>query len=102
MWLKGIGGFRVVGKNVLAGALVCALLGQPGLGQPVQQSAAQQQQLPEGPKPQIPDAPRPQMLPDNVVAPGRGTTPESNGDRSSTSQDGAVPSKLPDSSTQKP
>jgi VWFA-related protein len=84
----------------LAAALVCALLGQAGLGEPAQQSAAPQQQLPDGPKPQIPDAPRPQMLPDSAVTPGRGTTPDSKGNTSSTSQDSSVPSKLPDS-TQK-
>jgi VWFA-related protein len=89
----------------LAGALVCALLGQPGLGQPApeqaQQSAAPQQQIPDGPKPQIPDAPKPQMLPGDVLTPGRGTTPDSNGDTSSTSQENAVPSKLPETAAQK-
>jgi VWFA-related protein len=77
------------------------LLGQPGLGQAAQQSAAQQQQMPDGPKPQIPDAPRPQMLPGDVLTPGRGTTPDSNGDTSSTSQENAVPSKLPETAAQK-
>ena len=67
------------------------------LGQPAQQSAAQQQQLPDGPKPQIPDAPKPQVLPDAAVTPGRGTTPDSIGNTSSTSQDSSVPGKLPDS-----
>jgi VWFA-related protein len=85
--------------------LVCALLGQPGLGQPApeqaQQSAAPQQQIPDGPKPQIPDAPKPQMLPGDVLTPGRGTTPDSNGDASSTSQENAVPSKLPETAAQK-
>jgi VWFA-related protein len=85
--------------------LVCALLGQPGLGQPAQeqaqQSATPQQQIPDGPKPQIPDAPRPQMLPDSPVTPGRGTTPDSNGNTSSTSQDNSVPSKLPETAAQK-
>jgi VWFA-related protein len=85
--------------------LVCALLGQPGLGQPAheqaQQSAAPQQQIPDGPKPQIPDAPRPQMLPDSPVTPGRGTAPDSNGNTSSTSQDNSVPSKLPETAAQK-
>jgi VWFA-related protein len=98
----------------LAGALVCALLGQPALGlpalEPAQQSAAQQQQIPDGPKPQtpvpltdvqIPDAPRPQMLPPGPVTPGRGTTPDSTGNTSSTSQDGTVPSKLPETAAQK-
>jgi VWFA-related protein len=85
--------------------LVCGLLGQAGLGQPAQeqaqQSAAQQQQIPDGPKPQIPDAPKPQMLPGDVLTPGRGTTPDSNGDTSSTSQENPVPSKLPDAAAQK-
>jgi VWFA-related protein len=89
----------------LAGALVCALLGQPGLGQPAleraQQSATQQQPIPDGPKPQIPDAPRPQVLPAGPVTPGRGTTPDSNGDTSSTSQENAVPTKLPETAAQK-
>jgi VWFA-related protein len=89
----------------LAGALVCALLGQPGLGQPAleraQQSATQQQQIPDGPKPQIPDAPRPQVLPAGPVTPGRGTTADSNGDTSSTSQENAVPTKLPETAAQK-
>jgi VWFA-related protein len=95
----------VVSKSVLAGALVCALLGQPGLGQPAleraQQSATQQQQIPDGPKPQIPDAPRPQVLPAGPVTPGRGTTADSNGDTSSTSQENAVPTKLPETAAQK-
>jgi VWFA-related protein len=95
----------VVSKSVLAGALVCALLGQPGLGQPAQeqaqQSAAPQQQVPDGPKPQIPDAPRPQKLPDSPVTPGRGTTQDSNGNTSSTSQDNSVPNKLPETAAQK-
>ena len=84
---------------------MCALLGQPGLGQPAQeqaqQSAAPQQQIPDGPKPQIPDAPRPQMLPDSPVTPGRGTTPDSKGNTSSTSQDNSVPGKLPETAAQK-
>jgi VWFA-related protein len=88
----------------LAGALVCALLGQPGLGAPAaeqaQQSAAQQQ-IPDGPKPQIPDAPRPQMLPGDVLTPGRGATPDSNGNTTSTSQDNSVPNKLPETAAQK-
>jgi VWFA-related protein len=93
----------VVSKSVLAGALVCGLLGQPWLEQPAQaqQNVAQQQQIPDGPKPQIPDAPKPQMLPGDVLTPGRGTTPDSNGETSSTSQDNAVPSKLPDAAAQK-
>ena len=71
------------------------MLGQPAVG-PAEQSAPAQQQLPDGPKPQaIPDAPRPQPNL-GTVTPGKGTTPESNGE-SSTSEDGAaVPSKLSD------
>ena len=71
------------------------MLGQPAQEQ-AQQSAAPQQQIPDGPKPQIPDAPRPQMLPDSPVTPGRGTTPDSKGNTSSTSQDNSVPGKLPE------
>jgi VWFA-related protein len=85
--------------------LVCGLLAQGGLGQPAQeqaqQSVAQQQPIPDGPRPQIPDAPKPQGLPAGPVTPGRGTTPDSNGDTSSTSQETAVPGKLPDAATQK-
>jgi VWFA-related protein len=92
----------VVSKNILAGALACALLGQPGFGQPgLQQSAPAPQQLPDGPKPQaIPDGPKPQA---NLgpVTPGKGTTATSNGE-SSTAEDGtAVPDKLPQTKAQK-
>jgi VWFA-related protein len=79
---------------------VCMMLGQPAQG-PAQQSASPQQSLPDGPKPQaIPDAPKPQALPVGPIAPGRGTTPESNG-ASSTSDDAAVPSKLAETAAQK-
>jgi VWFA-related protein len=84
--------------------LVCAVLGQAGLGQPAEEQAQQsaaQQQIPDGPKPQIPDAPKPQGLPGSTVTPGRGTTPDSNGDTTSTSQETAVPSKLPETAAQK-
>jgi VWFA-related protein len=75
------------------------MLGQPAKPQ-AQQSA--QHPLPDGPKPQqIPDAPRPQSLPVGPVTPGRGTTPDSNGDVSSTSEENAVPSKLPETAAQK-
>jgi len=70
------------------------LLGQPAVG-PAEQTPAQQQ-LPDGPKPQtIPDAPRPQT---NLgpVTPGKGTTPESNGESSTSGDGAAVPSKLTD------
>ena len=89
----------MVSKSVLAGALACALLGQPGPGQPgvgaVEQSAPAQQQLPDGPKPQaIPDAPRP-LANLGQVTPGKGATSDSNGD-STVGEDGAaVPNKLP-------
>src|SRR5215467_14587679 len=75
------------------------------LGQPALRQSAAQQPLPDGPKPQqIPDAPRPQGLPVGPVTPGRGTTVDSNGDASpaSTSEENAVPSKLADSTAQKP
>jgi len=75
------------------------------LGQPAQELAQQntpaQQSIPDGPKPQaIPDAPKPQQLPVGTVTPGLGTTPTSNGD-SSTSDDAAVPNKLPETAAQK-
>jgi VWFA-related protein len=76
------------------------MLGQPAQEQ-AQQSAAPQQQIPDGPKPQIPDAPKPQLLPGDVLTPGRGTTPDSNGDTTSTSQDNSVPGKLPETAAQK-
>ena len=77
----------------MAGALVCMLLGQPA-----RELAQQPQQLPDGPKPQaIPDAPRPQGL--GQVTPGKGATVDSPG--SSTSDDAAVPNKLPDAEQQK-
>ncbi len=97
-----MGEFRVVSKSVLAGALVCMMLGQPAQEQ-AQQSAPQQQpqqQIPDGPKPQIPDAPKPQTLPIGPVIPGRGTTVDSNGD-SSTSDETATPQKLPETAAQK-
>jgi VWFA-related protein len=73
---------------------VCMLLGQPA-----RELAQQPQQpLPDGPKPQaIPDAPRPQGL--GQVTPGRGATVDSPG--SSTSDDAAVPNKLPETAQQK-
>jgi VWFA-related protein len=78
------------------------------LGQPAQEQAqqsAQQQQIPDGPKPQIPDAPKPLALPTDTITPGRGTTPESNGDNptssTSSSDDSAVPNKLPQSTAPK-
>ncbi len=74
------------------------------LGQPAQE-LAQQQAIPDGPKPQqpIPDAPKPQALPTDAIAPGKGTTPESNGDSSSTSapDEGSAPTKLSAAAAQK-
>src|SRR5271170_7231084 len=76
------------------------MLGQPAR-ELAQQSAPAQQSIPDGPKPQaIPDAPKPQQLPVGPVTPGLGTTPTSNGD-SSTSDDAAVPNKLPETAAQK-
>jgi VWFA-related protein len=90
----------VVSKSVLAGALACMLLGQPGQ-ELAQQTAPQQQQIPDGPKPQtIPDAPKPQGLPVGPVTPGKGAGLDANGS-SSTSEDEAVPNKLPESAAQK-
>lgn len=69
-------------QSVFAGALVSIMLAQ--------HQATSQQTIPDAPTPQntsqpssqaIPDGPRPQTLPalDNI-APGKGTTPDSNGD----------------------
>jgi len=101
--LEGMGDFRVVvvRNSVLAGALACMMAGQPALTQ-AQQDVPQQQQIPDGPKPQtIPDAPNPQGLPVGPVTPGAGTTPESAGDKSAPTEDGGVPSRLPETATQK-
>lgn len=94
----------MVSKSVLAGLLVCMMLGQPGQ-ELAQQSAPQQPTLPDGPKPQaIPDAPKPQTL--GPVTPGKGTaldsTPQSSTSESSASDDAAVPNKLPQTTPQKP
>lgn len=85
-------GVRVARNSVLAGALVCMMLGQPA-----QQTAAQQNAAPQQ---AIPDAPRPQGLPTGPIAPGIGTTRDSNGDTPATP--GAVPSSLPQTPAQKP
>ena len=93
----------MVSKSVLAGALVCMMLGQPAR-ELAQQSAPTQQSLPDGPKPQaIPDAPKPQALPVGPVTPGKGTTLDSNSSsgESSTSDDNSAPSKLPETAAQK-
>ena len=55
------------------------IFGQPAQ-QTVAQNAAQQQAIPDSPKPQIPDGPRPQALPVQGTKPGMGTTPTDNGD----------------------
>jgi VWFA-related protein len=89
-------GVFVVRNSVLAGALVCMMLGQPAQ-QTAGQSAAPQQQS-------IPDAPKPQGLPAvGSVAPGIGTTQDSNGDSSASETKGqtnAPPSSLPASPAQ--
>ena len=90
----------MVSKSVLAGALVCMMLGQPGQ-ELAQQSAPQQPAPGWAEAAAIPDAPKPQALPVEPVTPGRGTTPDSNGDGSSTSEEDAVPNKLPETAAQK-
>jgi VWFA-related protein len=76
------------------------MLGQPGQ-ELAQQSAPQQPTLPDGPKPQaIPDAPKPQTL--GPVTPGKGAGLDPTPAQSSTSDDAAVPNKLPQSTAQKP
>jgi VWFA-related protein len=84
-------GVRVVRNSVLAGALACMMLGQPA-----QQTAAQSAAPQQG----IPDAPRPQGLPVGPVAPGMGTTRDSNGDSTPKQTDGP-PSNIPDTPAQK-
>jgi VWFA-related protein len=85
-----------VSKSVLAGIVACMVLGQPGM-------ELAQQPVPDAPKPQqqIPDAPKPQALPVEPVAPGKGTTPDSNGDVTSSSQEDSVPTKLSSAAAQK-
>jgi VWFA-related protein len=89
-------GVRVVRNSVLAGALVCMMLGQPA-----QQTAGQS----ATPQQAIPDAPKPQGLPTGPIAPGIGTTTDSNGDSSTTQQsDGqknAPATALPETAEQK-
>ena len=83
----------MVRNSVLAGALVCIMLGQPAQQTAAQQSAAPQQV--------IPDAPKPQGLPSlGPVAPGIGTTSDSNGDTTNT-QDKGPGSTLPATPAQK-
>jgi VWFA-related protein len=87
-------GVRVVRNNVLAAAaLVCMMLGQPAQQTAAQQSAAPQQG--------IPDAPRPQGLPTGPIAPGIGTTRDSNGDTSAAPQTDGPGSSLPQSQAPK-
>jgi VWFA-related protein len=69
------------------------ILGQPAQ-QTVAQNKAQQQAIPESPKPQIPDGPRPQSLPLDGTRPGMGTTPTSNGETPD-DQDTAPAANLP-------
>jgi VWFA-related protein len=87
-------GVFVVRNSVLAGALVCMMLGQPAQ-QTAGQSAAPQQT--------IPDAPKPQGLPTGPVAPGMGTTRDSNGDTTASPNDGqnAPGATLPETAAQK-
>jgi VWFA-related protein len=72
---------------VLTGALALLISGQPQQTAQSQQVAQQQAAaLPDGPQQQaIPDAPRPQpTLPSSgSITPGKGTTPDSNGDATS-------------------
>jgi VWFA-related protein len=84
-------GVYVVRNSVLAVALGCMMLGQPAL-QTAAQSAAPQQA--------IPDAPKPQSLPVGPIAPGIGTTQDSNGDTTD-SQTTAPSSSLPETEAQK-
>jgi VWFA-related protein len=84
-----------VKELVVVAAAVALVLGAPGLSG--QQPAA----LPDGPRAQqqqsqIPDAPKPQINGLAPVAPGKGTTPLSNGDS------GSSPSPTPDDGFQKP
>src|SRR6202789_4625745 len=89
-------GVYVVRNSVLAGALVCMMLGQPAQ-QTAGQSAAPQQQT-------IPDAPKPQGLPAvGSVAPGIGTTQDLKWDSCASETKGqtnAPPSSLPASPAQ--
>ena len=88
-------GGRVVRNYVLAGALVCMMLGQPA-----QQTAAQS----APPQQAIPDAPKPQGLPaTGRITPGIGTTRDSNGDTTATpdEQTTAPGAALPETAAQK-
>lgn len=86
-------GVDVVRNSVLAVALGCMMLGQPA-----QQTAAQS----AAPQQAIPDAPKPQSLPVGPVAPGIGTTQDSNGDTDSAdSQTTAPATSLPETDAQK-
>ena len=89
-------GVCVVRNSVFVGALVCMMLGQPA-----QQTAAQS----AAPQQAIPDAPKPQGLPAvGPVAPGIGTTRDSNGDSSTAETDGqtnAPGTTLPETAAQK-
>jgi VWFA-related protein len=86
----------VVRNSVLAAALGCMMLGQPAQ-QTAGQSAAPQQA--------IPDAPKPQGLPPvGPIAPGMGTTRDSNGDTTAPQADdqaNAPGTALPETAAQK-
>jgi len=72
-------------KEILMAAAVGLMLGAGSAGQ---LSAQQQTPLPAAPQPQqqaIPDAPKPQVPGLEGIAPGKGTTPTSNGEGSSSS-----------------
>ncbi|MEO6912056.1 MAG: VWA domain-containing protein [Edaphobacter sp.] len=82
----------------MAGAVACILLAQQAqqtmAENPAPQTVAQQQG--------IPDAPRPQQLPSlNAITPGKGTTLDLSGETSSTPDAGAPPSSLRQSAAEK-
>ncbi len=85
-------GNREVNQSVWAGALACMMLGQQPMGQSsAQPGVAQQEQAQQA----IPDAPKPQALPIGPIAPGTGTTRDSNGDAATPPDQGAPGSSLP-------
>ncbi|WP_263383172.1 VWA domain-containing protein [Granulicella arctica] len=73
-------------QSVMAGVLACMMLGQQA-----PQTVSPQSSAPEA----IPDAPRPQALPIGPIAPGKGTTLESNGETAPRSDQSAPGSTLP-------
>ncbi|MEO6803906.1 MAG: VWA domain-containing protein [Granulicella sp.] len=72
--------------RVLMGALALMLLGQQASPGGAQQSVAQQA---------IPDGPKPQGLAIGPIAPGKGTTPDSNGDAATPADQTAPGTTLP-------